>query len=158
MSKLKNKLNFSSGFTLLETAIILSITVLLVIMIIPSFKNVGGSEALDTATMSVIAVLNEAKSQAVSSKGASDPSVQYGVRILNNKLISFKNTYGTENKETTISNLVTISTSTGIGTDIFFNNVSGYTSASGTITVTVLNDTSKNTTIRIYNTGAVEKN
>ena len=73
-------------------------------------------------------------------------------------MISFKNSYGTENKETTISNLVTISTSTGIGTDVLFNNVSGYTSASGTITITVLNDSLKKTIIRLYNTGAVEKN
>ncbi|MFH1455083.1 MAG: type II secretion system protein [bacterium] len=154
MSKLNKQLKFSKGFTLIEILLVLSIIVILVVMIIPSFSKVGGSEALDTTTMSAIAVLNVAKSSAVSSKDASD----YGIRIFNNKLVSFKGSYGIENKEITISNLVTISTSTGIGTDIIFNNVSGSTSASGTITITVLNDPSKNSTIRIYSTGAVEKN
>ncbi len=141
------------AFTLIEIIIVIAILVILVSITVSSFGNVGGSQALDTTTTSVISVLNEAKSMAVSSKDASD----YGVRILNNKLISFKNSYGTENKELTISSLVSISTSTGIGTDVIFNNVSGNANASGTITVTVLKDQTKSNTIRVYSTGVIEK-
>jgi len=137
----------------METLIVLAIFTILVSMTISSFSKVGGSEALDTTVVSLISVLNEAKSLAVSSKDASD----YGVRILSNKFVSFKNGYGTLNKEITISNLVTMSTSTGVGTDVIFNNVSGSTNASGTITITVLGDPSKNSTIRIYSTGVIEK-
>jgi prepilin-type N-terminal cleavage/methylation domain-containing protein len=155
ISKMKNNLTkFTEGFTLIEVSIVLVILTVLVSVIISSFGKVGGSEALDTTTMSVIAVLNEAKSQAVSSKDASD----HGVRIFNDKLISFRDSYGTENKEITVSNLVTISTSTGVGSDIVFSNVSGSTNASGTITITVLNDSSKNSVIKIYSTGIIEKN
>jgi prepilin-type N-terminal cleavage/methylation domain-containing protein len=142
------------GFTLIEIAIVIAITGLLVSMVISSFSKVGGTEALDTTVMTVMSVLNEAKSQAISSKNAAS----YGVRILPDQLISFENTYGTNNKTITISNLVTIATSTGIGTDIIFNNVTAETSASGTITITVLNDQTKKSTIRVYNTGVVEKN
>lgn len=145
---------FKRGISLIELLIVIGILSMVVSMVIYSFSRVGGSEALDTTVMSVVAVLNEAKSQSVSSKNQS----AYGVRIFNNKLVSFRNTYGTENKETTISNLVTISTSTGIGTDIIFNNVTGNTSASGTITIKVLSDLTKQSTIRVYNTGVVEKN
>ncbi len=144
----------TKGFTVAEIIIVLGILALLVSMIVSSFGKVGGSEALDTTVASVISILNEAKSQAVSSKDASN----YGVRILNNGLISFKNSYGTNNKEYIVSNLVTVSTSTGIGADIIFNNVSGNTNASGTITITVLNDSSKNSTINVYSTGVIEKN
>ena len=154
-NKIKNK--FSRGFTFIEMAIVLAILGLLVSMVIPSFKNVGGSEALSTTVTSVISVLNEARSSAVSSKNAHG----YGVRILPNQIVSFEGTYGTNNKILTISNLVKLSTSTGICSgcsDVIFNNVSGNTSASGTITVTILNDQTKNSTIRIYSTGAVEKN
>ena len=148
------KQSFIAGFTIIEMLIVLSISAMLISLVISSFGKVGGSEALDTTTVSVVSVLNGARSLAISSKDASS----YGVRILNNKLISFKNIYGTENKETTISNLVTISTSAGIGNDIIFNNVSGNTNASGTITITVLNDQLKKNTIRIYSTGIIERN
>jgi len=148
-----NKKN-RSAFSLVEMLIVLAIITILVLMIVPSFRNVGGREALDTTTVSVMSVLNEAKSLAVSSKDASD----YGVRIFKNKLVSFKNNYGNENKEITISNLLTISTSTGIGMDIIFNNVSGSTNASGTIIVSVSNDASNSNVIRVYSTGVIEKN
>lgn len=138
---------------MIETIIILAALAIFASMFISSFTKVGGSEALDTSVVSIISVLNEAKSQAISSKDASN----YGVRIFNDKLVSFKNGYGTDNKELTISNLVTISTSTGIGTDIIFNNVTGSTVASGTITIQVVSEPIKTSSIRVYPTGLVEK-
>lgn len=148
------KNNNTKGFTLIELVIVLAIITTLVSIIVSSFHTVGGSEALDTAVMSTISILNEARSQAISSKDASN----YGVRILNNKLVSFKNSYGTLNKEVNISNLVTLSTSTGIGDDFIFKNVSGSTNASGTITITVLSNPAKYSSIKIYSTGVIEKN
>lgn len=147
------KKNNILGFTLIELVIVLTILSILASVVVSSFNRVGGSEALDTTVMSTISILNEARSSAVSSKDASN----YGVRILNNKLVSFKNAYGISNKEISISNLVAISTSTGIGSDIIFNNVSGSTNASGTITITILSDEPKSSTIRIYSTGVIEK-
>lgn len=157
MHKSKNKINYLRAFTLIEISIVLGIIAVLVAMIIPSFSNVGSNEALGTTVTSVISVLNEARSSAISSKNASG----YGVRILPNQLISFEGSYGTNNKTLTISNLVKLSTSTGICTgcsDIVFNNVAGNTNASGTITVTVFSDQTKNSIIRIYSTGEIEKN
>jgi prepilin-type N-terminal cleavage/methylation domain-containing protein len=149
-----NSVQIIKGFTLIEILIVISILAILVSMFASSFGAAGGSAALDTTVVSVISVLNDAKSQAISSRDASN----YGVRIFDNKLVSFKNSYGTENKETTVSSLVIISTSTGMGNDIVFSNVSGNTNASGTLTVTVLGDSSKSTTIKIYSTGIIEKN
>lgn len=144
----------NSGFTLTEVLIVLAIITILVSMTVSSFRTVGGNEALETSVISTISILNEARSLAISSKNASN----YGVRIFDNKLVSFKNNYGTENKEFILPNLVGISTSTGIGTDIIFLNVSGKTSASGTITVVNLSDNSKNVPVRIYPTGIIERN
>ena len=154
MNKLKSYNFLSKGFSLVEMLIVVAILAILVSMFVSSFSNAGGSQALDTSVISTISVLNGAKSSAVSSKDNSN----YGVRIFSNKLVSFKNNYGTENQEVTISNLVKISTSTGIGSDIIFNKVSGSTNASGTITITVSNNSSKNSTIIIYSTGIIEKN
>lgn len=151
--------NLKSGFTLIELTIIFAITAMLISTVISSFSKVGGTEALDTSVMSTVSVLIEAKSKAISSKDAAN----YGVKIYEDKLVSYEcviNTCETKTNfsTTTISNLVTISTSTGIGSDIIFNNVSGSTAASGTITITVLKDVSKKSTINIYNTGVIEKN
>jgi len=150
----KLKIKNISGFTLIEFLIVLGILLMLISIAVSSLSKAGGSEALDTTTMSLVSILNGAKSSAVSSKDASD----YGIRILNNKIISFKNSYGIENSEYVVSDLVILSTSTGLGADIIFNNVSGSTNASGTITVRVLNNQSQYNTIRVYPTGVIEKN
>ena len=149
----KNNSKFRGGFTLIEMAVVLLILGILVATVFPYFSKIGGNEALDTTVISVMSVLNEARSQAISSKNATTS----GVRIFNNKLISFQGSYGNLNKEYTISNLVSVSTSTGIGTDIIFSNVSGISNTSGTITVRILREPTKTATIKIYNTGAIEK-
>jgi prepilin-type N-terminal cleavage/methylation domain-containing protein len=151
---LKEK-NTTAGFTLVEMLLTLSILVILVAMIIPSFGKVGGQQALDTTVMSIVSVLNAAKSSAISSTDAQEPSVKYGVGIYSNRLISYN---GLATSSVSISNLVTISTSTGIGSEIIFNNVSGSTNSNGTITVTVVNDSTKKSVITIYPTGVIEKN
>jgi len=154
MNRFKTHKKLSKGFSLAELLIVIVILGLIASIVVSSFGQSGGSEALNTSTISAISVLNTAKSMAISSKDAS----KYGVRIFNNKFVTFKNSYGTENQETVFSTLISVSTSTGIGTDIIFNNVSGGTSASGTVTFTILNNPSKSNTIRVYPTGIIEKN
>jgi prepilin-type N-terminal cleavage/methylation domain-containing protein len=159
MSKLKNKSQFLKGFSLIELLLVLGILTILFSITILSFNNEGGSEALSSTTVSLMSVLNGARSQAISSKDAANDSIGYGVRIFSNKIISFEGSYGTKNKELDFSNLVKISTSTGIGTDIIFNNLTGNTSASGTITITVvISSPAKYNTINVYSTGDIEKN
>ena len=83
MTKLNKQSKFLMGFSFVEMLVVLAILTMLISIIVSSFSKVGGSESLEVTLTSVISVLNEAKSQAVSSRDASD----YGVRILNNKLI-----------------------------------------------------------------------
>jgi prepilin-type N-terminal cleavage/methylation domain-containing protein len=149
-----SKKNNKSGFTFIEISIVLGILGLLAVFITSSFSGLGSRQTLDKATISVISILNEARSTAISSKSASS----WGVRVYANKLTSFEGSYGVNNKDYILPSLLSISTSTGIGTDIIFNNVSGNTTASGTIMITVLSDIDKNSIIRIFSTGAIEKN
>ena len=153
MNKLKNHFKLIGGFTLVEMVVVLAIIGILITIVLSSFGKEGGTEALNTSIVSIISILQEAHSNAVSSKDASD----YGVRILPNQLVSFENAYGTNNKIYSLSNLVKVSTSTGIGTDIIFSNVNGSSNASGTITVSILSNPSQNSTITIYSTGDIEK-
>jgi Tfp pilus assembly protein FimT len=152
--KLFTQGNHNFGFTVMETLIVISIIVILVSISVSTFRNMSNSQVLDISVLNVMSVLNSARSEAISSKNATTS----GVRILNDKVISYQGFYGNLNQETSLSNLVRISTSTGIGTDIVFNNVTGLTSSSGTITIYFLSDPSKNVTIKINNTGTIEKN
>ena len=118
-----------------------------------SFSKFGQQQSLDKDTLTALAVLNEAQSAAESSKNFSS----WGVRIGTSTLTLFQGSYGTGNVLYSFSSYSAMSTSSGIGTDIIFSNVSGSTAASGTITVYTINNPSKTATIRVFSTGQVEK-
>ncbi|MFA6797377.1 MAG: type II secretion system protein [Candidatus Paceibacterota bacterium] len=151
-----NRKDFNFGFSFVEIIIVLAIISSLSTIVVLSFSKVGGVQSLEKTTISVISILNEAKSMAISSKDYSD----YGVRIENNKLISFKGNYGNENKIYSIPNLVEIS-DISIGgvsnNDILFKKVSGSTNATGTITISVVDNPTVNNSIKISTTGLIEK-
>ena len=148
------KNNSTTGFTFVELAIVLAIIGLIATAANVSFSKLNGSQLVDKTTLSIISTLNGARSNAISSKDAAN----FGVRIAKNKITSFEGTYGTANSDYILPNLVGISTSTGIGTDIIFNDLYGNTSASGTISIYLISDpTHTSSTIRIFSTGAVER-
>ncbi|MDD4803789.1 MAG: prepilin-type N-terminal cleavage/methylation domain-containing protein [Candidatus Pacebacteria bacterium] len=148
--------DFNFGFSFVEIIIVLAIISSLSAIVVLSFSKVGGVQSLEKTTISVISILNEAKSMAVSSKDYSD----YGVRVENNKLISFKGNYGNENKIYNIPNLVEISDISIDGVtnnDVIFKKVSGSTNATGTITISVVDNLTVNNSIKISTTGLIEK-
>jgi type II secretory pathway pseudopilin PulG len=144
----------TSAFTFLELVVSLTILSLLAVVVAISFSSFDREQSLDKATLTIMAVLNDAKTNADSSKGASN----WGVRVQKNQITEFEGSYGTQNTNYTLSNLIVVGTSTGIGTDIIFQNVTGATSASGTITVSVKNNSAQYNTIRVYSSGVIEKN
>jgi len=139
---------------MVEMVIVIAIVALLAGVANFSFSQLSGGQSVDKATLSVISILNSAHSLAVSSKDASD----FGVRILKNKVVSFEGSYGTSNGTYALSNLVAISTSSGIGTDIIFQNLYGNTTASGTITVYLISNPKTSSTIQVFSTGVVQRN
>jgi len=153
--KNNNYIKKNKGFSLIEMVIVLAIVAILSYIAVLSFSKTNSREALDKSVLTLISILNEAKSEAISSKNFSN----YGVRIQKDRVISFQGTYGTDNKTYIFPTSVTISTSTGIGTDIIFKNTTGFTSASGTITFTTVNVNPQNKSIvRVFSTGAIERN
>ena len=151
--KKKNKEKLNSGFTFVEIISVLAIMAILATVVTMSFSSVGGKQSLEKATISVISIFNEAKSMAISSKDFSD----YGVRVESDKLTSFKGSYGNENTIYSLPNLVTISNISLGGSDVIFKRVSGSTTATGTITISLINDQSENNIIKISQTGLIEK-
>jgi prepilin-type N-terminal cleavage/methylation domain-containing protein len=144
------------GFSFVEITTVLAIITILSTVVVVSFSSAGSKQSLEKTTISIISILNEAKSMAVSSKDFSD----YGVRIKSNELVSFKGSYGNENKIYSIPNLVTISDISISGVtnnDVIFKKVSGSTNATGTLTLSITNDSSDYNIIKISQTGLVEK-
>lgn len=146
--------NGIQGFTFVELMIVLAIIALIAGVANVSFSKLNGVQLVDKTTLSVMSVLNGAHSTAVSSKDASN----FGVRIAKSNITSFEGTYGANNASYPISNLIGISTSTGINTDIIFQNLYGNTAASGTITIYLLSNPQTSSTIQIFSTGAIQRN
>lgn len=144
----------SAGFTLIEIFVVIGILGFLSRIVVISFSKFGTAQALDKATLTVNSVLNEAHSNAISSKGTG----AYGVRIGKNKITSFSGSYGTNNTDYTISSLVNIATSTGIGADIIFQRVTGATVSSGTISMSLVSNASTTNVIQVFSTGIIQKN
>lgn len=142
----------NKGFTFVEIVAVLAIITFLSSIVVLSLNSLGGRQSLDKTTISIISILNEARSMAISSKDFSN----YGVRISSDKVISFKNSYGNENKIFELSKLVTIS-DIKVSSDITFLKLSGNTSATGTFSIALKNDLSQKNTIKISQTGLVEK-
>lgn len=150
-----NKKN--KGFTLVELIIVLAIMLLLSAVVNFSFSQLSGGQYVDAASKTMYSVLYGAHSSANSSKDASS----FGVRILKNKIISFEgSSYATAKSSSTytFSNLVSVSTSSGIGTDIIFNNLYGQTSASGTINIYLISSPKTSSTMQVFSTGIIQKN
>lgn len=153
---MKNE-ELKSGFTLLELLIVLAITILLAGVANFSFSQLSGSQTVDKTTLSIMSYLNEAQSRARSSKDASN----FGVRILKNQIVFFEGpSYAalTASSSYVFSNLVAVSTSTGIGTDVIFNNFYGNTTASGTINIYLISNPKTSSTIQIFSTGIIQRN
>lgn len=140
------------GFTFVEILAVLAIITSLATVVVLSFNSFGGRQSLDKTSISVISILNEARSMAMSSKDFSN----YGVRISTSSIISFKNNYGNDNRVFELPNLVNIS-DINVGPDVIFNKLSGDTNATGTFSIVLKNDPSKKFIIKISNTGLVEK-
>lgn len=151
---------FNKGFSLIEVMVVLTIVVMITIIASFSLREMNKGQILDKSTLTVLSVLNEARSMAMSSKDFSD----YGVHLEQSSIISFKgavfNGNDLSNKEYDINNIVKISEislSQG-GSDIVFKKVSGETNNFGYLKISSVSDPSDLKTINIFSTGATEQN
>ncbi len=150
----KNSSN--QGFTLIEILITLTIAVILIAATIAGINLLPKQVTLDSNAQNVLSVLRLARSQTLSSKGATN----YGVHFETSKYVLFSgDTYvaGTStNKEYTLTGVTIGSISlTGSGSEVVFDRVRGTTSEDGTVTLTLTADTSKISTLTINPSGQV---
>lgn len=147
-----------SGMTMIELLVALGILSFLFMMTTKTFQTANSGEALDTNALKVSAELNEARSLTLSSKNAD----QFGVHFATSSITLFEGTSfvsgSATNTVSTLNPLVQISSITlsGGGSDVIFQRLTGKTSQSGTITLSLIGSPSSTKTITIYATGIVQ--
>ncbi len=147
------------GFTLIELLIVIGVTVLLCAIILSTLIGFRKNQALEKDTEIVIQLLNQARAQTVSSKGAT----VYGVHFTAPQVVLFT---GSTYVSGSITNQVVDLTSTdtiltislaGGGSDVIFQRLTGQTSQNGTVVISSPG-ISRTKTVTIYKTGVVDSN
>ena len=157
MKKYKNK-----GISVIEILIVVSIISVISAIIIPSFSEFKNQQELKNTTEDILSLLNEARSDTVSSIN----STTYGVHFEVNKVTLFTGSSFSilpSNKEIDFDNTVTIPIIGGInlsggGNDVVFNRIIGDTINDGTIILQLTNDVTSQKTITINKLGVISKN
>jgi hypothetical protein len=117
-----------------------------------SFASFSRSEALEASTAVVMAGLRDARAQTIASVGGN----QYGIYIEPDKFTMFRGTsYNASDPDNNITSLGSYVRASSSQSTFVFSRITGDVSASGTIDLFLLADSSIKRTIRIEATGLV---
>jgi len=149
----KNK----SGFTLAEIVLSVSILLMLSVTSVYYFTRGGESHALEKDRQGLIALMEEARSLTISGKDAA----VYGVRVETEAAYLFEgDTYVANDPDNKIFQFHRAVYASFIdiagGSDVTFRRLSGESSASGTVTLSLYNNGSVFKIVTILNTGVVQ--
>lgn len=144
------------AFTLIEILVTLAIILLLILVVLPEFRQLRNSQLLNSSVEEVVSAINKASSNTLASL---DSSV-YGVHFDSNQMIIFKGEVfddkALDNEIIQMPNSVTISSiSFGGTTNFYFNRLTNRPSATGSATLSV---SSLSKIISIDATGTVSVN
>ena len=154
MRKRKTK-NEKYGFTLLETLIAVAIIVLIATVIIWPFAAFRNVKLLDGAAEDILSLLHEAQTRTLSSDGAAP----YGVYFESGKMTLFRGAAfpgagDPNNKEVLIHNRLAISDITiAGGSSVAFKRLTGATDNTGTVTISLVSDSSRQRVLAISAAG-----
>ncbi len=143
---------------MIEMLIVVAIISILAGITLETFFTANKTQALEKDTASIKAILERARSLTLSAY-VDQP---YGVHLQSDRVVLFRgSSYDASTSTNNVEMLnaaVAISAHTlaGGGDDVLFQRLTGKTDNSGTITVSLLSDSSKFFTITINSTGLVE--
>ena len=147
-----------NGFTLIEVLVAIVILAVLTTVVFSALVRFNRAQALTSATESIHAALNEARSLTLASKSRT----VYGVHFDMGSTTLFQGAMYTStdpnNEVIMLSNAVIISSVSleGGGQDVVFDRLTGKTSQYGTITLSLTADATKTRTVTIDTSGIIE--
>ncbi|MDD5068708.1 MAG: prepilin-type N-terminal cleavage/methylation domain-containing protein [Candidatus Pacebacteria bacterium] len=154
MKLFSNNFPAQKGFSVLEFLVVIAIFAIIASLTFSSFSSLRQSKTLETDTLSVLSLLEKARADTLGSKGAT----QYGVHFETTKATLFTGATYSSGNASNISVIfnprVQISTIslTGGTSNVVFQRLSGKTSVSGTVTLS-LTGASSTKIISIAGTG-----
>jgi len=142
-----------TGFSLIEILISLAILSVISAVAISVFKNINEKQVLEKTTLSVMTILNDARSASMSSKDSSD----HGIFVEENKVTSFIPS-DPNSSVYYLNNLVKISSS--VPQTLIFKRAVGSVSldTAKIVTLCLRSNTENNTAVTIFPTGLIQKN
>ena len=145
------------GFTIIESLIGIAIIAIVATMFVSVFGIFRQSSDLTEAHSTIIGILQDARSRTL----ASESNSIYGVHFEQTQTVLFRGgTYdssATSNEPYRLPTTVTISAiSLGGPSDVVFTRLIGTTTASGTITLQSIADSTATRTVTIFSTGVVK--
>lgn len=150
----------SKGFTIVEMLIVLAIMGILLTIVTGVFSKATGRMALDKKTAIILSILEQARSQTLSAKGASE----YGVHFEATKVVLFTgpiySVSSASNVIEPVGQLVSIGNISlaGGGSNVVFNRLTGETGQSGSVTISLVASSTQSKTITIFPTGLALSN
>ncbi len=146
------------GFTFIELIVTVAIFSVAVSAILNSFGQLNQNQVINKNTELVATILREARSLTLASRGGN----QYGVHLESSQVVLFRGSvYSSSDPDNIYYPLnalgnISVITLAGGGSDVVFDRLTGDTSQSGTIKLSLLADPSSTRTITISGTGLVE--
>ncbi|MHB0978355.1 MAG: pilus assembly FimT family protein [Minisyncoccota bacterium] len=146
------------GFTFIELIVTVAIFSVAVSAILNSFGQLNQNQVINKNTELVATILREARSLTLASRGGN----QYGAHLESSQVVLFRGSvYSSSDPDNiyyplnTLGNISVI-TLAGGGSDVVFDRLTGDTSQSGTINLSLIADPSSTRTITISGTGLIE--
>lgn len=147
-----------SGFTLVELLIVLSITTLLASIAFVASARILNYNSIEGQAQSIRSHIERARIYTLASKNNSSFGVVFSsstARVFQGTtFVSASSSDQVMNLDTG-NNIINITLSNGSNT-LYFNKISGEPNATGTITVTSVNNSLDRRTVVIYTTGVVD--
>ena len=151
ISKLKR------GFTMVEIIVVVAVIAILSVIIVSSFSEQTKVRALQGEQISTLAILDQARSLAMSSKENTDFGVHFSTTA---KTLFEGSTYNASDPDNIVeeaafsTQIVNISLNGG-GDSVVFDRLTGRTNEYGTIDIQSTLDGNESSTITIYQTGLI---
>ena len=158
--QLRTSSAFRRGMSAIEILLVVCIVVILSVIMYKSWTGLKGRQSLESNMSVVLSVVERARSLTVSSKNGSQYSVHFASGAVTIFTGSVYSAGAGTNEVTALSSAVSISSInlTGGAVDLVYDKITGKTSRSGTVILSLVSDGTQTKTLTFYTTGFAETN
>ncbi len=150
------------GFTTTELIVVIALALLFAALAIPAFRVAQKNSELEDASQLLQSVLRLAQSRTLASEGASQYGVFFDTTTSPDQYVLFKgSSYATRDISADEAHVlpqgVEISAVTMPGSEVVFVRLTGTVLGSGSVTLRLLSDPTKQETVYVSSSGAIQK-